>query len=348
MKNLRYLPLVIAGAAAMAACHSIEEFDNGLQGNFDALWTTVDQHYCFFEEKDVDWDSVYREYKPRVNDTMDMFAYFDVCADMLDELRDGHVNLSSSFKTSYYRKWWSDYPQNFDERLIQEHYFNFEYSQAGGLTYGLLADSTIGYIRYPSFSYGIGEGTLDLIFYQMRDCLGLVIDIRDNGGGSLTNVETLVSRFIDRRILAGAISHKNGPAHNDFSEPYKFYYEPDYEHVRWLRPVSVLTNRSTFSAANNFTGIMKTLPMVTIVGAKTGGGSGMPFSSEIPCGWAVRMSGSRLYDPLGHETESGIEPTEGYAVDLDPEAVANGIDNMLETAIEAIYRFYDSDSDTEG
>lgn len=74
------------------------------------------------------------------------------------------------------------------------------------------------------------------------------------------------------------------------------------------------------------------------------------FFNETPKlpGWAVRMSGSRLYDPLGHETESGIEPTDGYVVDLDPEAVANGIDNMLEAAIEAIYRFYDSDSDTEG
>lgn len=340
MNKLRYLPLAIASAVALAACHGIEEFDNGLQGNFDALWTTVDQHYCFFKEKGVDWDSVYRAYKPRVNDTMDVFAYFDVCASMLDELRDGHVNLSSTFKTSYYRKWWSDYPQNYDERLIQEHYFDFRYSQAGGLTYGILADSTIGYIRYPSFSYGIGDGTLDLIFYQMRDCLGLVIDIRDNGGGNLSNVETLVSRFIDRRILAGAISHKKGPAHGDFSEPYQFYYEPNYDHVRWLRPVSVLTNRSTFSAANNFAGIMKTLPLVTIVGATTGGGSGMPYSSEIPCGWAVRMSGSRLYDPLGQETENGVTPSEGYAVDLNPEAAGRGVDTMLESAITAIYSFY--------
>ncbi|MDE5930675.1 MAG: S41 family peptidase [Muribaculaceae bacterium] len=341
MKRIWYL---IAGACIMAAaesCHEIEEFDNGMQGNFDALWTTVDRHYCFFDQKRVDWDSVYLAYKPLISDTMDVFAYFDVCARMLDELRDGHVNLSSSFRTSYYRKWWSDYPQNFDERLIQQNYFNFEYNQVGGMTYGLLADSTIGYIRYPSFSYGIGEGTLDLIFYQMKDCLGIVFDIRDNSGGNLTNVETLVSRFIDSRIKAGAISHKNGPGHNDFSEPYDFYYEPAAGHARWLRPVAVITNRSTFSAANNFAGIMKTLPMVTIVGATTGGGSGMPFSSEIPCGWGVRMSGSRLYDPNGVETENGVTPTSGYEVDLDPKAASRGVDTMLEAAIAAIYSFYD-------
>ncbi|MDE6332121.1 MAG: peptidase S41, partial [Muribaculaceae bacterium] len=239
MKRLGYIAVLLSIACVIDACHEIEEFDNGMSGNFDALWTTVDRHYCFFEQKNIDWDSVYRAYKPRVNDTMDVFAYFDLCADMLDELRDGHVNLSSSFKTSYYRKWWSDYPQNYNERLIQENYFNFEYNQAGGLTYGLLADSTIGYIRYPSFSYGIGEGTLDLIFYQMKDCLGLVIDIRDNGGGNLTNVEVLVSRFLESEIKAGAISHKTGPGHNEFSEPYAIFSKPAYDHVRWRRPVSV-------------------------------------------------------------------------------------------------------------
>ena len=30
------------------ACHEPEEFDNDVYGNFDALWTSVDQHYCFF------------------------------------------------------------------------------------------------------------------------------------------------------------------------------------------------------------------------------------------------------------------------------------------------------------
>lgn len=333
------IPLI--SVLILSACHQMDEYQSDPIGSFDALWRQVDEHYCFFEEKNIDWDEVYSHYRPLVTSKTNALELFAVCSDMLDELRDGHVNLTSSFETSYYRRWWSDYPQNYNERLIQQSYFDFDYKQVGGMTYGILADSTVGYIRYPSFSYSIGDGSLDMILLQMSKCKSLVIDIRDNGGGDLTNVQKLVSRFIEHPILAGSISHKTGPGHNDFSEPYKYYYEPAEEHVIWLRPVAVLTNRSTFSAANNFAAIMKTLPMIDIVGATTGGGCGMPYSSEIPCGWSIRMSGSRIYDPEGRLTETGVEPSEGCAVDLEPQAAMRGVDTMLERAIAVSLSYYD-------
>lgn len=333
-------------AILAAACHDIEEYDTDQAGNFDALWRQIDEHYCFFEEKGIDWDEVYHRYRPLVTDQTTGMELFDICSDMLDELRDGHVNLTSAFETSYYRKWWSDYPQNYNERLIQESYFHFDYKQVGGMTYGVLADSTVGYIRYPSFSYPVSDSSLDMILLQMANCKSLVIDIRDNGGGDLTNVGKLVSRFIEKRILAGSISHKTGPGHGDFSKPYEYYYDPADGHVIWLRPVAVLTNRSTFSAANNFAAIMKTLPMIDIVGATTGGGCGMPYSSEMPCGWSIRMSGSKIYDPEGRLTENGVEPSSGCAVDLDPAAAARGKDTMLERAITVSLSYYNQQHDS--
>ncbi|MDE5643710.1 MAG: S41 family peptidase, partial [Muribaculaceae bacterium] len=238
-------------------------------------------------------------------------------------------------------KWWSDYPQNYNERLVEQYYFNFNYRSSGGMKYGILSQN-IGYIGYASFASGLGDGNLDAVLSYLATCDGLIIDIRDNGGGNMNNVETFVRRFITERTLAGYMIHKTGPGHNEFSEPYAYYFEPaDKGRMMWNKPVAVLTNRSTFSAANNFVSIMKYLPMVKIVGATTGGGSGMPFSSEIPCGWGVRMSGSRLYDPNGVETENGVTPTSGYEVDLDPEAASRGVDTMLEAAIAAIYSFYD-------
>ena len=118
--------------------------------------------------------------------------------------------------------------------------------------------------------------------------------MRDNGGGNLTVVDKLVSQFIDQTITAGYICHKTGPGHDDFSRPFAYTIEPATGHVRWLKPVVVLTNRSTFSAANNFVSIMKSRKNTAIVGDITGGGSGMPFSSELPCGWGIRFSPSRL------------------------------------------------------
>ncbi len=320
----------------LTSCHKIEERADDPRGNFEALWSILDEHYCFFKEKRVDWDQVHDKYARRIGSEMTREELFIVCADMLDELRDGHVNLSAPFNTSYYRKWWSDYPQNFNKRLIEESYFNFNYRQSSGMMYGLL-ENNIGYIYYESFSATVGEGNLDSALNFLAAARGLIIDIRDNGGGSLTNVETLVARFIDRPTLVGYISHKTGPGHDDFSEPYAITYNPAGPgRVRWAKPVVVLTNRSTFSAANNFASVMKLLPGVRIAGATTGGGSGMPYSSEIPCGWSVRFSACSMLDANGVSTEGGVTPTEGCAVDMDPQDALNGKDTMLEKAMELL------------
>lgn len=333
MKSLLNIFLSVIALLGVSGCHDIPQYADNPRGNFDALWRTLDEHYCFFSEKGVDWDEVYSRYSPMVRDNMTSEELFIVCAQMLDELRDGHTNLSSSFNTSYYRKWWSDYPQNFDARLIEEHYFNFNYRQTGTIIYGILPQN-VGYMRVPSMAYGIGEANLDHILYYLKTCDGLIIDIRDNGGGSMTTVETLVARFITQRTLAGYISHKKGPGHDDFSEPYAYYYDPAEEgRIMWGKPVVVLTNRSTFSAANNFVSIMKTLPQVKIAGATTGGGSGMPFSSELPNGWGIRFSSAPVLDPKGVTTEFGIDPTEGCAIDLDPQAALAGHDTILDFAI---------------
>jgi hypothetical protein len=44
------------------------------------------------------------------------------------------------------------------------------------------------------------------------------------------------------------------------------------------------------------------------MGDKTGGGSGMPFNSELPNGWQVRYSAVVYYDSQMQHTEFGIQP----------------------------------------
>ena len=77
---------------------------------------------------------------------------------------------------------------------------------------------------------------------------------------------------------------------------------------------------------------MHSLADVALAGDRTGGGSGIPFNSEIPCGWAVRFSASPVYDAQMRTTEQGIAPD--LKVDLDPELALKGTDTMLEAAID--------------
>ncbi|MBR5725489.1 MAG: S41 family peptidase [Muribaculaceae bacterium] len=287
-------------------CSYQDEWESDQVGNFEALWTIMDEHYSFFDYKQVDWNEAHDRYRRLVSNKMTDRELFDVCGDMLKELRDGHTNLIASHDVSRYWEW-EQWPVNYDERIIDQHYLNFDYKMASGIKYQILTDN-IGYMYYGSFSSNIGEGNLDLILSYLSTADGLIIDVRNNGGGLLTNVETLVSRFIDQKTLAGYICHKTGPGHNDLSEPYAYYFEPTRNHIHYLKPVVVLSNRGTFSAANNFVSIMKSLDQVTIVGDPTGGGSGLPFTSELPNGWRVRFSSCPIMDAQGRLTEFGVAP----------------------------------------
>lgn len=337
LRTLRSLlaAMTVIASVILTGCHELPDYENSTTGCFDALWSELDNHYCFFREKNVDWDEVGERYRAQVKEGMGSQALFRVMAAMLDELQDGHVNLSAPFATSYYQKWWSDYPANYDERLVQQAYFNFNYTQLGGIYYGKLI-SGVGYIRWPSFDYSLGDGNIDYILASFSMSPGIIIDIRDNGGGDLTHAEDLAAHFVSEERVAGYILHKTGPGHADFSEPFELRIAPPANHLVWNKPVVVLTNRGTFSAANFFTALMKSLPNVKIVGATTGGGCGMPYSLELPNGWGVRFSACPILDPDGRCTEFGVEPSEGCEVDLDPLLALEGRDTMLDFAVNLL------------
>lgn len=327
----------------MTACHDTPEYPDDPYGNFDALCDIIDTRYCFLEEKDIDWNATAARYRSLIKEDTDAIELFNICAALLDCLEDGHVNLASRFNTSYYRRWWSDYPQDFNLRTLQQYYLEFNYFTTSGLSYRTLGND-VGYIYYPSFSTPVSETSLDYVLALLNGSHGLIIDIRDNGGGLLSNIETLVGRFIDKETPGGYIRHKTGPGHSDFSEPYPVTYDPAEEgRIKWSGDIVVLTNRSCFSAANDFVAVMKTLPNVKIIGARTGGGGGLPFSSELPNGWSVRFSACPMTDPAGNEIESGIDPTPGFEVHCTEEELAQGKDAILDYAISWLERKWEND-----
>ena len=315
------LPLVLGG------CIREDDYDNSPLGNFEALWKMIDEHYCFLDYKQVDWDAVYDKYRPQISEGMGSEALFEVLGNMLAELKDGHVNLYSAWNTARYWDWYLDYPRNFSEELVEQ-YLGRDYRIGAGAEYTILKDN-IGYVRYADFSVGVGEGNLDEMMLYLSVCNGLIIDVRNNGGGNLTTASRLAARFTNERVLTGYIQHKTGPGHSDFSTPEPIYLDPS-DGVRWQKPVVVLTNRHSYSATNDFVNSMNCLPFVTLLGDKTGGGGGLPFSSELPNGWGVRFSASPALDAEGRHIESGIDPD--VKLDMADEDAERGLDTLIEAA----------------
>ena len=53
-----------------SGCEKATKYNSSPRENFEALWRIMDENYCFFEFKDVDWDDVYDRYDLLVKDTM--------------------------------------------------------------------------------------------------------------------------------------------------------------------------------------------------------------------------------------------------------------------------------------
>lgn len=334
MKHLNILFLLISLLNA-TSCIREDVSGNTPEANFESLWKIIDEQYCFLDYKKqeygLDWDQVHDAYAKRITPSMGWEALFEVLSEMVAELRDGHVNLTSSLASSQYRQWFDSYPRNFSDS-IQSIYLKKDYNQSSGLTYQIL-ENNIGYIYCSSFSNGIGDGNLDQTLNRLAICDGLIIDVRNNGGGNLTTAQKLAARFTNQKTLVGYMTHKTGKEHSDFSNPYPVYIEPS-NGIRWQKRAVVLTNRRSFSATNDFVNSMKQFPLITIVGDKTGGGSGLPFTSEIPCGWSIRFSASPMLDPQMNQIEFGINPD--VKIDMTSEDMQKGKDTMIEYACKLL------------
>lgn len=299
--------------------------------NLESLWRLMDEHYCFFDYKKqtigVDWDEVHSRYASKINPKMTNIQLFEVCCNMLSELRDGHVNLGAGFDMGRNWSYWQNYPENFNDS-IQRSYLGNDFHIAAGLKYKILEDN-VGYVRCASFDTGIGHGNVGDMLSMLGLCNGLIIDVRGNGGGQLTNAETLASHFTNKKTLVGYTYHKTGKGHNDFSSLEPQYLKPASGSI-WPKKTIVLTNRQCFSATNDFVKMMKGLENVIILGDTTGGGSGMPFTQEIQNGWSVRYSAVVTVDKDKKHIEFGIAPD--IVVSMSETDLMRRCDTLIEQA----------------
>lgn len=308
-----------------------EEGPEGPVANFDFVWQEVDRHYSFFDLKGIDWAGIYNEYRPWVDPGTTGADLFQLLSEMFSRLQDGHVSLTSPFDSYRYTGWYRPYPHNFDLTFIwYTQLVNRRQTDSGNILYGYVRDR-IGYIYIFSFTGSDWVAEIDQVLAFFSDVDALIVDVRDNAGGSDANAARVAGRFTDERVLYRRIQYRNGPSHQDFSSLQDDYLVPRGR-TPFLAPVAVLTNRRTFSAAESFVLAMRALPNVTVVGDVTGGGSGNPLQREMPNGWTFTISRWIEWAPNGTTHEGrGLEPDLPAHI---PESLLGTVDPILQAAIQ--------------
>lgn len=340
MKNIHVL-IICFVTVAMTSCERAFMEDDAPDDPvsvFDYLWNKVDQQYAFFDVKGVDWDSVYEVYRPKVRDNMGRDSLFRVCANMLNTLRDGHTNLISNFDVSHndsvYYKLIAQ--KNIDEQVVTLNYLKINYHTTGSFTHNSIRDGRVAYIRYSSFGNSVTESALKYLVTRYNNCNGLIFDMRQNGGGSMSNIKELLSIFDNHKQPLYRTQIKSGPEHDAFTE-LETVYAADSSLLGkdpYAKPVAVLIDRGSYSATSFFAVCTQAYDNIKLFGDYTGGGLGLPNGGTLPNGWTYRFSITRTFALDGGNYENGVPPD--VRVILDPACTAQGIDNVIETAADWI------------
>lgn len=338
IKKTFFFVLIVLTIVSCERAFMADDIPATAPSTFDYLWQRFDQQYSMFDVKNVNWQAVYDSLRPRVYGGMTTDSLFAVCATMLGTLCDGHVNLYAGFDVSradslYYRFYAQD---GMDVNTVVLNYLGIGYHSTGGMAHTALCDGRIIYIYYGSFSSSISTSQFRRIIRSYPRAEGMVLDMRGNGGGSLTNVSNILSMMPShgQRLYYSQI--KSGPAHDDFTQPI-LTYAPDRsaDTDLFTRPVVVLIDRGCFSATSVFAICTQAYDNMILMGDTTSGGLGLPSMGYLPNGWRYRMPVTRAIALDGNNYENGVPPDILLPFDRQS-AQTLGRDNIIDSACSYI------------
>jgi C-terminal processing protease CtpA/Prc len=229
-----------------------------------------------------------------------------------------------------------DFVRFFKQRPIVDIYIKTELQERHDniFAYTWLTED-IGYFHFNKFSdVGKSSAVVDEIVVYFKSAKGIIIDVRRNGGGDDRVGKAIADRFADTKRLYMTIQEKSGPGHGDFAEPVMWHVDPAGP-MQFTKPVILLTDYTSGSAAENFALAMRVLPHATIVGDFTAGCFADADADKLPNGWYFSLSLNLFKDHNGICWE-GIGVPPDLRITNTEEDISNKKDRVLEFAIELL------------
>ena len=157
--------------------------------------------------------------------------------------------------------------------------------------YGLL-DGGIGYINFNSFTdqcaKDVRRAFIDL---KKQGAKKLVFDLRNNGGGSVSEAVSIVNMFLPKDKVVLTMKGKLQRANNE----YKTTVEP----IDTLMPIVVLVSGNTASSAEILSGSLQDYDRAIILGTRTYGKGLVQATMDLPYNGQMKLTTSKYYIPSG-------------------------------------------------
>ena len=157
--------------------------------------------------------------------------------------------------------------------------------------YGLL-DGGVGYINFNSFTdqcaKDVRRAFIDL---KKQGAKKLVFDLRNNGGGSVSEAVSIVNMFLPKDKVVLTMKGKLQRANNE----YKTTVEP----IDTLMPIVVLVSGNTASAAEILSGSLQDYDRAIILGTRTYGKGLVQATMDLPYNGQMKLTTSKYYIPSG-------------------------------------------------
>jgi hypothetical protein len=161
----------------------------------------------------------------------------------------------------------------------------------------------VGYLKFNMFAdTAMCATTASAAMTFLAGTRALIIDLRENGGGSPGMVAFVSSYLFDRR------THLNDLWTRRTGETKEFWTSDSVPSRRFggEKPVYVLTSTHTFSGAEEFTYNLKNLKRATIVGETTGGGAHPVAGHRIDDHFMIGVPFARAINPITHTNWEGV------------------------------------------
>lgn len=186
-------------------------------------------------------------------------------------------------------------------------------------------ENQIGYISISEFDSVTGDQFAKALKQlQKKNIKGLVVDLRNNPGGSLTTVCDILDSILPKGLIVYT-KDKNGK---------KEEYTSDEKH-RLTLPMSVLVNGQSASASEIFAGAVQDYGKAEIVGTQTYGKGVVQNLFDLKDGTCVKLTTSEYFTPKGRNIDGkGITPD--VKIEYKYNAKDPKADNQLDKAVSVV------------